>query len=124
IHSTITLDTDVTLTAGAGGKGGTTPASNATGVAGAVSLNDVRGGASAHIDQSKLTAPTGAVAVTASETASIDATTKSQLQATETIQGKKKKFGGAANAASGSSIGAGGTIGTNVVVSGATATAT
>src|SRR5207248_325788 len=34
------------------------------------------------------------------------------------------KFGGAANAASGSSIGAGGTIGTNVVVSGATATAT
>ena len=34
IHSTITLDTDVTLTAGAGGKGGTTPASNATGVAG------------------------------------------------------------------------------------------
>ena len=105
IASTVTLGSSST-----GALGGNTA------VAGAVTLNDVRGGANASIGHATQTAAGGVVLVKAKEAATISATTTSELTATAPTS----------NAISGPSssntLAAGGLIGTNLVQSGASAT--
>src|SRR5262249_45076376 len=123
ITATITLTSDARVPTGTGTGG---LLSSATGEAGAVAFNDVRGGASAHADSARLTATGGAISVTADETSVIQATTESQLLASLTMGGtdtnngqQQRRYG-----PSGKSLGASGIVATNTVISAASATAT
>jgi len=87
--------------------------SDSIGMAGAVSVNDVRGGATATIDNSEVTATDGNVSVTASETATLKAVTM-----VEAASSGGSKFG------SGTSLATAGVIATNVVQGGADANIT
>src|SRR5262249_1719885 len=95
IDSAVTLTTDVTLaiTAGRPGNPFSNPQSSAIGVAGAVSLNDVRGGAGATVTDARLVTATGPIEVKADETAAITSNNTSQLQASDTINGRRRLFG-------------------------------
>jgi hypothetical protein len=105
IESTITLEsiTDPSATIPFGEQ-------DATGMAFAVTLNDVRGGASASIDDAIVTVDSGDVRVAASEEAVINALTDIDV-----FVGGNSVIGG------GSSIAVGGAIATNVVLSNAIA---
>ena len=74
ISATITLGSSSTASGGSNSGSG-------TGVAGAVSLNDVRGGATALLTHTTLTASGGTVLVQAKEMATLTATTTSEVSA-------------------------------------------
>ena len=84
---------------------------SAIGVSGAVSLNDVRGGATANIDQTTLTAGGGDVSVKALENSTLTASLTSEASSD----------GGAGTLAAGPTA-ASGLIATDTVLSGASAT--
>src|SRR5262249_17983008 len=112
-------ETSVVLAGGGGaGGGGTHPQSSAIGVAGAVSFNDVEGGARATGNKAKLTATGGGTLVSRTEGATLTARTESQLLATETISAKRRS---AVANAGGLALAASGIVGTNVVLSAADA---
>src|SRR2546423_1007558 len=73
ITATITLDTSAASDTGDNPFG----SASALGVSGAVSMNDVRGGATAYIDGATVTASAGDVSVTAQEEATLTATLES-----------------------------------------------
>ncbi|MBT8143425.1 MAG: hypothetical protein KJO55_01925, partial [Gammaproteobacteria bacterium] len=130
ISSVIILDTDSITTVGKQKKQATSGGSSKTstqsiGISGAISTNDVRGGASAYIDQSTVVATGGDVAVLANERATITAATESDLLASTTkAGGKAKPYGGKTSKDTTRSIGASGIIANNTVQSAATATIT
>ena len=76
ITAEISLESSVASEATAPFVGG----ASALGVSGAVSMNDVRGGASAYIDGATVTASGGSISVTALEDATLDATLESQAE--------------------------------------------
>src|SRR5262249_44839296 len=80
VDATITLAT----TADSRGQAANT-ALGALGVGGAVTLNDVRGGASASVDKGNLLAKGGTILVSAQETAGITAHTTSELLASSAV---------------------------------------
>ena len=114
IGATITLGSSTTASGGAN-------SGSSTNVAGAVSLNDVRGGATATVDSTSGTASMmttgGSVLVQAKETSTLTATTTSELTAT-----MSSTTGANAGSTSSSPLVVGGLIGTNLVQSAASAT--
>ena len=110
ISATITLGSSTTAPGG-------TNAGSGTGVAGAASLNDVRGGATASITSATLTATGGNVLVQAKEMATLTATTTSEVSA-----GSSSTPTTTAGSTTKSPLAIDGLIGTNLVQSAATAT--
>ena len=91
---------------------------NAQAIARAVSLNDVSGGASAHVDSAGVLLTGGSLLVSAQEGATINANTTSEVSAASGNGGgttSGQSYG------SGTSLGASGTLGVNVVLGEATA---
>ena len=114
IGSTITLGASSSTSSSGTGGTGTGGSSGATGVSGAVSLNDVHGGATSTLSHATVKASGGNVLVQAKEMAALTASTTSEVSATQSSTGT----GGAG----GTSLAVGGLIGTNLVLSAATAT--
>ena len=110
ISATITLGSSSTAPGGSNSGG-------STGVAGAVSLNDVRGGATASITNTTLTASGGNVLVQAEEMATLTATTTSEVTA-----GSSSTPTTTSGSTTKSPLAIDGLIGTNLVQSAATAT--
>ena len=103
-----------TITLGASSEG---TGEGSTGVAGAVSLNDVRGGATASLTHTTLSTTGGNVLVQAKEMATLAATTNSEVSAGSSSTPKTT-----AGSTTTSPLAISGLIGTNLVQSSATAT--
>ena len=110
ISATITLGSSTTAPGGSNSGG-------STGVAGAVSLNDVQGGATASITSTTLSTTGGNVLVQAKEMATLTATTTSEVSA-----GSSSTPNTTAGSTTKSPLAIDGLIGTNLVQSAATAT--
>ena len=112
ISSTITLGTSSSSSSTGSGGGGSGGGSGTTGVGGAVSLNDVHGGATAYIDHTTLSTTGGNVLIEARETATLIANTTNEVTASTSTTG---------TGTTGSSLAVGGVISTNLVQSSADA---
>ena len=110
ISATITLGSSTTAPGGSNSGGG-------TGVAGAVSLNDVRGGAAASMTNTTLSTTGGNVLVQAKEMATLTATTTSEVTA-----GSSSTPTTTSGSTTKSPLAMDGLIGTNLVQSAASAT--
>ncbi|TVS11137.1 MAG: hypothetical protein EA424_24230, partial [Planctomycetaceae bacterium] len=113
-EDTATIDATLTL----GSKSASSDAS-ALGISGAISVNDVRGGATAFIDHTTLTANGGDVLVRAVEAATLTAAATSELTASRSSS--DSGAGDAGSSGGGTSLVVGGLIATNLVQSGADA---